>query len=481
MIHLLTTTAASLRQRPSLRNLDLVIAIAALSLISFSLPGRDLDATGGFDIIALLKAVARLGAVAWFGTICFLAVRDRIFSHATRDQHQASRHPATRRRAVLFPILLPFWAFALWAMVTVSWSSLQKVSFGQWLGLLSLMLIAQTVAMRTDFRASPKESDSYASGKRLHWLSVVKWLNATLAIYCLIVTIVHVCAPSLSGLNRELLRAGHGGLVHPTAAGATSGLTVLVSAFLLWRADRKKRWPYIASLLIGSVTLLFSESRSSLSMTTLVVMTFVFALSTMRVRAATMIGGGCICLLILVCDPGLNLAGQSVSRATDYVQRGQSVQQLKDVSGRTEMWAAVWKQYQKAKVLGHGYFLSSETGKLYVWRRYDNHEAHNLALQLLVSTGFIGACLFGMGILGIAWSWLRGLPDAMRSADERVQFCFLFLALGMWFTGWCQGCTSLIGPIRPESVLFFVVLGLFAAFAAERKPLPLDHRVGEAG
>ena len=470
-----TASAFAWRQRPWFRNLDLLIAITALSLISFSLPGRDLSESGGIDIIALLKAFARIGAVVWFGTLCLFALSEKLTS---RDQ--GANHSSSRRRT-LFPVLIPFWGFALWAMVTVGWSNLRGVSFGQWLGLLALMLIAQTIAMRTNFTSSSNPTDSPAPTKTLHWLSVVKWLNATLTIYCLVVAIVHIAAPDLSGLNRELLKDGHGGLVHPTAAGASSGLAVLISAFLLRRANKTGRWPYVFSLAIALLTLLFSESRSSLSMTLLVVATFTFALSTMRTRATAMIGIGCICFGVLVLDPGFNLVRQSAGHAADYVQRGQSVQQLKDVSGRTEMWTAVWEQYQKAKLLGHGYFLSSETGKLYVWRRYDNHEAHNLVLQLLVSTGLIGACLFAWGVLGIVWSWVRGVPSAIQSMDEHGQFSFLFLAVAMWFTGWCQGCTSLIGPIRPESVLFFVVLGLFAALAAERQTLPFGNRIGEAG
>ena len=49
------------------------------------------------------------------------------------------------------------------------------------------------------------------------------------------------------------------------------------------------------------------------------------------------------------------------------------------------------------------------------------------------------------------------------SGSQGHELGWLLLVTGLWYLGWCQGCVSLLGAIRPESVIFFACLGLLAA------------------
>ena len=45
---------------------------------------------------------------------------------------------------------------------------------------------------------------------------------------------------------------------------------------------------------------------------------------------------------------------------------------------------------------------------------------------------------------------------------RRVLWSLLVL-FGLWFLGWGQLCESFLGPIQPESVVFYCLLGLTIA------------------
>ncbi|MEL6897579.1 MAG: O-antigen ligase family protein, partial [Planctomycetota bacterium] len=169
---------------------------------------------------------------------------------------------------------------------------------------------------------------------------------------------------------------------------------------------------------------------------------------------------GVVCLAAIIVDPGFSAIDNAIGGASNYFSRGQSSNQLQEVSGRGEMWRAVYGEFEKSPMIGCGYFVTSEKGRIFVWGIHANHDAHHLILQAMVSTGLIGAGLLVISILRSAVS----LVSVLRTSFPLIDGCgdprrFL-LIIPIWFLGWTQGCTSFLGPIRPESVVFAVVLGL---------------------
>lgn len=150
-----------------------------------------------------------------------------------------------------------------------------------------------------------------------------------------------------------------------------------------------------------------------------------------------------------------------------YIKRGQSIEQLRGISGRAELWQAVWQEFEKSPALGHGYFITSANGRLDVWDGPANHDAHNLILQVLVSTGVIGGAMLiwalGSIVVGLL-QLFRLQPRPFAAYDGSDVFFRLSCVVMLWYAGWCQGCASFLGPVRPESVVFFLLLGVLAGY-----------------
>ncbi len=437
------------------RRFDIAFFAAALALLSFSLPGRDgPESAGGVDILALLKLGIRFVAIIYFALA---------FWRTWSTTSGPSDMPTPRYR--ISWLLLPWFFFALWSLLSVSWSALPVVSVGQWMGLVALLMFTQAVAWRyrassTWFRQHSQNLTKFRPDSiRFRWVDLIVWVHFILFVYCLGVLIVHLVAPQISGLDRALWISGSNGLVHPTAAGATSSLGVLIGVFLIARKLTRATGLMIAMVIVELAVLYFSKSRSALLMTLVCLSVYAVVLTTNRVRGTSLLAIGAALLVWITLDPGFEIAGDGLDRITAYVSRGQTADELKNVSGRSEMWAAIWEQYQASPIIGHGYFVTSSNGKLDVWQGPANQDAHNIFLQVLVTTGVIGMIPF-------AWALMRLIRAGINEND--ADWFWLLTLIGIWFVGWSQGCVTFLGPIRPESIVFFAVLGLAAGRVDER-------------
>ena len=116
-----------------------------------------------------------------------------------------------------------------------------------------------------------------------------------------------------------------------------------------------------------------------------------------------------------------------------YILRGQTKEQFLSGTGRSELWPLVWDSFCDSPLYGHGYFVASRTGKLDVWGARQDMTAHNLGLQVLVSTGLIGAILFFWGL----WRPLAPIWDALLrgTSDKRKVSMFVLMVIS-WFFAW---------------------------------------------
>ncbi len=455
--------------------LDVPLAAMLLALVSFSLPGREApQSAGGVDPIALAKLAIRMAVIAWFGGIWYWTVLAGV-----RQAHGKTNWAtflATGQWAS--PVLIPWMAFVVWSFTTIAWSPLKAVSAGQWLGLAALVVFSQVVALRYQTAEPAGSRRAPSSLQTNRWVVLIRQLSLILGLYSFLVLAVHGAAPQMSGLDRSVSLAGSNGLVHPTAAGATSSLGIVLNIFLLLRGLSRGRWLLYASTLVHLAVLLLSASRAALAVTCLTLAICCLLLVRRQTRGWLMFGSGMVVLLFLIVDPGFELLAGGLSGTAEYVQRGQSIEQLRGVSGRVEMWQAVWDQFEKSPWIGHGYFVTSSDGQLDVWDGPANHDAHHLVLQVLVSTGVVGSVI-------LAWATWRGLRHLLASLlrgvrngqDQRSRdLSWLLVVFGIWFAGWGQGCVTFLGPIRPESVFFFALLGLLAGAAGtEQRSAGTEH------
>ena len=106
--------------------------------------------------------------------------------------------------------------------------------------------------------------------------------------------------------------------------------------------------------------------------------------------------------IYLIADSRLELIRLASNELGNAARQGQTMDKLKSLSGRAEMWSAMWDSFLDAPWFGHGYYVTSRTGELYVWWEWGNWTAHNWFLQLLVTTGVIGVLLHFAGLASLA-------------------------------------------------------------------------------
>lgn len=350
--------------------------------------------------------------------------------------------------------LIGLYIFLAYTIASATWSPLPSVTIAQSGSLTAMLFLTTIVAMISD---------------RRQWVGeVLKHLSRSFLVFSGIVLVAYLIDPEASGLDRHRIHSGGNGLIHPTASGATASLGLLL-VFLCHIVGRY-RWAkplFVPALAIHGIVLVLSNSRMAVVMAAITIGGVMFYYATNRQRATTIFALALVAMLAVVVDPGFDGLASTADVGASFVTRGQTADQIQDVSGRSELWAAVWDEFDNAMVLGHGYFVTSSTGKLDVWNESHNYTAHNLALQILASTGGVGFVIFSMALLHVVvatWG-LRGGDPVQR------RIWIIAMVFTIWFAGWAQLADAFMGPIRPESVLFFSMMGIAIGLAKNN-----DHR-----
>jgi O-antigen ligase len=392
----------------------LLVTIATLSDRAGDLHENSLGATG------LLKVTSRAAALS-----LLMFVIARTWSDP--------------RRGAVIRQMLPWCAFGAWAVVSTIWSPLPTFSLGQSVSLVLLIMLSYCTAM---------------VARRITDVSQVFWhLCWGLLLLSTTLTVANFVAPDTFGFARETVTGGF----HPTNAAATAGLglVLIVSARLIfaWRWTYWLIWP---SLLVHCGALLLAHNRASIIVTPLVVGGIVLLQSSVGWRWLLLTTGSIACAIYVALDPGFLLVSQGGDQIAQYMARDQSAQQLAAFSGREEMWTNIWESFLRSPWIGHGYFVSSESGSLYVWYVWANWTAHNFWLQALVGTGLIGGALLAWALI----SYAIRLVCARGKGVGLHRLISMGLAVLIWQTCWGLTNESFVGPLQAESIVFFVVLGL---------------------
>src|SRR5260370_11025996 len=160
---------------------------------------------------------------------------------------------------------------------------------------------------------------------------------------------------------------------------------------------------------------------------------------------------------------------QAVSKlpatVSSYVMRGQGAADAFTVSGRTEVWDIAIKSFLESPLFGHGYYSMTSTGKMYVWGAERWQTAHNIYLHVLTGTGVIGFFLLVWALIYV----LRPMIAYARRRGPERRVAIFVLLLAAWYLA--LGCfeLSFSGPVDPEVVLFFIILGISAGFIANER------------
>ena len=426
--------ASQARSTPTAANERLLfrftfLAIWLLPILGFTMPTT--STTNSWQVLDLIKLVI-LAFVCFGGAFTLYAN----FGHRYF-------------RRIVDP-LLPFYAYFAWALFSTLWSPLKSVTIFQCGALAALLFFATSVGMIS--------TSEKTVSRILYNLCLV------LLAFSAVVLVAYAIDPSMSGLDRSRIHTGGDGFIHPTTAGATASLGLLIP--ILCHVIGKFSWArkfFFPSVLVHGSILILSNSRTATAMAIITIGFVLFWYGTNAGRAKVAASVGVLCFLLVLVDPGFKLWSSTAGASAQYVTRGQTGDQLKGVSGRGEMWSAIWKEYEKSLMLGHGYFVTSEKGSLLVWNASHNYTAHNLVLQILVSTGAIGLIVFGFAILQSALA-----ACMLRCGNLFQNRLFVMSAVAtVWYLGWAQLGVSFMGPVRPESIVFFSFLGIIVGQASQ--------------
>ncbi|MEM7455497.1 MAG: O-antigen ligase family protein [Planctomycetota bacterium] len=406
-----------------------VCCIICLNVFAtFNLPGRKHMQPGDLDLAGIIKVLVRAVSVAALGWIVFAHLKIGDVRKIT------ARHSA-------------WLLFTAWAITTTAWSPLKSFTLGQSGGQAVLAMLSICVAMSV-----------------MHFRIYLFITLLSTTFYCLVYGVGSLVLPDMIDIGRSSVDA----VIHPTALGAASSLGLLI-VFGIWLTS-ETRWLRISAWLLVPVlvvSLLAAHNRLSILLTVLVGTAMFVSKGRSHLLAAFSVVTCLFTLTYVLVDPGLVHVEAVSGTGAEFLQRGQSTNQLTQLSGRAEMWTAMWKSYLDAPILGHGYFVSSRTGRILVWHVEMNHTAHNVWLQGLVSTGLIGTLALFAWCLNVARMqfsiWLGGWSASSSRPFNRIpETSLLPVAVMFWFFAWTMLNASILGPLRPESVVFAVSTGTIA-------------------
>lgn len=410
----------------------LFLAMFLLMFVTFSPPQDYNSASSGIKSImspsrlTQLKVLARMtSAVVLLGGIFAISYRRNVVGMLVR----------------FMPLIL----FVCWALASVTWSAEPKTTFVQAgsFGVLTVLCIAVSL-----FWSSETDTSRI--------LQVVNW---TLCLISLMLVMFRLGAPQYGALTRS-----SEGIFHATQAGsaASVGLLVCLLSRLIWNWKWTHFWLWIA-LPLHATVLLLAGNRLTLGLTTLLSCLAVLIFCRRERVAIAVFACGLIGTGYLLVDPGASTVEKGLTKLGMFVSQGQTQRQLQSISGRTEMWDQIFRSIEKSPWKGHGYFVSSESGQLYVWYQWGNWTAHNLWLQVLVTTGLIGLTIFAGHLLVVGHAAIRLARSSQQVAHRHLGFLLIFL---LWYLGWGLLNSSIFGPTSPEAVFFFVFTGIAIAASA---------------
>lgn len=202
----------------------------------------------------------------------------------------------------------------------------------------------------------------------------------------------------------------------------------------------------LSTLLCGAA-LLMTNSRAPLAMALIILLsTYIFTWR--RLYAGLFLVSLAVILLAAI----LPFAQETLLKA---VSRSGDIGEVTSFTGRTEIWYGVLKLVEMQPWMGYGYASS-----VFVLPQYVNEigfttsHAHNLMLQLLLTSGWIGVILFTLAILGVT---LRAIVYRDRVAFAMMVFVLLNgITESSGFTTLANICTLAFGiavslPMTPRS------------------------------
>lgn len=356
----------------------------------------------------------------------------------------------TRWRSESWPTVhVALLLYCLWAAASVLWSVSPVLGAVKALSLVGCALVAAALADRPEGLA------------RL----VRVTLSAVIAVMATAV-IVAIAVPGygLDPYGDWYPRLG-GQLIHPNELAESVGLLlILVLGWPVgWKA--RARWGLAAASVAAIVA---TQSRTT--MLALVVAGAVGFISRTRptIRALS-IGLGALTILVF------GVSDLDVKGMLGYLGRGSTEDIGDTIAQRVELWEYGLQQSLGSLVMGQGFAVGSRIvlGPAFWWRPV---HAHNLALEILLNLGLVGALIAGVTVILAVRSLLR----LMRSDGDRRRLGAVGLGLLAYVSALGVTERSFGGELS-SAVIGFILAVVIAGRGVDGVPAGDDPKAVQQG
>jgi O-antigen ligase len=196
--------------------------------------------------------------------------------------------------------------------------------------------------------------------------------------------------------------------------GRIAALALVITGIYAREFHRLNRLFVPIAAIVAVVALVMTNSRTSIMMVAAILF-FVYFVTWRRLYIAVFVLSAGLVSLAIVLPAG--------DQVLMLLSRGGGMDEVTSMTGRTEIWYAVTKLAEAKPLMGYGYGSS-----VFVLPQHEREigfltsHAHNLALQLFLTTGWVGVVLFALSTFAVA---LR----AVASGDRKVLAFLSFVLL----------------------------------------------------
>jgi O-antigen ligase len=251
-------------------------------------------------------------------------------------------------------------------------------------------------------------------------------LNFACAAFFLLVFLIAARGSLFVGSGLETSAYGVGGRVPTVAEAAMSrssglarfGAVVGILAFVyLWRALGWKRLVWAVPFLLSPVFLYTLQSRGAI-VGYVVSISLLLGLMSLKSRRAFLVG------LVILLGTAALADRIPFEQIRVHITRGQDLEGLKTMSGRTDTWKRAYPVIYQSPLWGWG--MQADR---YLLRDFLDH-VHNTYLYALLSAGGLGTAAF---VGGLVWAWLLLLRSIRSTVLTRSPPSdpFVYEALGI--------------------------------------------------
>lgn len=175
-------------------------------------------------------------------------------------------------------------------------------------------------------------------------------------------------------------------LLNPNTIGFMSVQLVIHSFAVYFRTQNRTHKNLAAvTFVICLITLILAQSRTSTAGLILGLIVYLY-LDRRRGLAIAVISIGAVIMLFT--------SGADV--VTQYLQRGQSVELMTSLSGRTQGWSAAWELFKQSPWFGHGFAAAARTEIL---GAHGASTLHGALFDIIVGVGLAGLVPWSIAVL----------------------------------------------------------------------------------